>query len=255
MSTEAAEESRSAAKGVAAPVYDIAGLSVRKGDADKGFRLEVERLVIPTGARLALAGPSGCGKSSLIDVLAFLAQPLSVARFLFEPGRGERHDLSRNVGGRDSSFLAALRSRHIGYVPQVGGLVPSLTVRQNIDLPRRLLGLRDDGSVDALMRPLDLIRHARKKPSALSVGERQRCAIARALAHRPAVVIADEPTAALDPFNSDQVMEIFGEMVARCGSTLMVVSHDVDRVLRFGLELVPHRFRRDGDRMVSVFGG
>lgn len=236
-------------------LYAIAGLEVERGSGDQRFRLSVPALTIARGASLALVGPSGCGKSSLLDVLALLAVPSRVERFSFRPRAGEAvQNLELRSGRRDSSALAALRRRHIGYVPQVGGLLAALTVRQNVDLPRRLLGLAEDGTTAHLLDLLGLTRHGDKKPAALSVGERQRVAIARALVHRPDVVAADEPTAALDPYSSDAVMEVFTTAVREVGCTLLVVSHEVERVKRFGFDLLPQSFAQDRHGMVSVFG-
>lgn len=222
-------------------VYEIAGLDIRKGAGGRGdFLLRVGRLVVGRGERLAFVGPSGSGKTTLIDVLAFMARPCGLGRFLFRP-HSEKRDLSRVLLRGGDSVLAGLRRRHIGYVPQVGGLLPYLTVRSNVALPRQMLGMPADGTLDLLLEYLGLSRHADKKPGKLSVGERQRVAIARALAHRPAVVIADEPTAALDPHHSDQVMRLFVQLAETLGTTMIVVSHDRDRVKRFGLRLVEHR--------------
>ncbi|MGC2857733.1 ABC transporter ATP-binding protein [Novispirillum sp. DQ9] len=235
-------------------LYAIAGLEAVRGDGPHRFRLAVPRLTIARGARLALTGPSGCGKSTLLDILALLAAPARARLFSFAPRAGAAAvDLRRGSAG--SAVLARLRGRHLGYVPQVGGLLPALSVRRNVALPRRLLGLPDDGSVEALLERLGLARHADKLPGALSVGERQRAAIARALAHGPDVIAADEPTAALDPYASDAVMAAFVEAADAAGCTLLIVSHDLDRVDRFGLEPVPQRFASLADgTVVSVFG-
>lgn len=236
------------------PVYDIAGLEVLRGLGTQRFRLRVPRLRVERGARLALTGPSGCGKSTLLDILALLAAPARADRFSFAPAAGGP-GVDLRGGVRESGALARLRGCHIGYVPQVGGLLPALTVRQNVALPRRLLGLREDGGTDRLLDRLGIARHADKRPASLSVGERQRVAIARALAHGPAVVAADEPTAALDPYASDAVMNAFLEAAEAVGATLLIVSHDLDRVARFGLSPVPQTFAQTDDgAVVSVFG-
>lgn len=236
------------------PVYSIEALSIRKGQGQHAFRLEVPALQIDRGSALAVAGPSGCGKSSLIDVLALLAQPAAVAKFDFRASATQCHALANRLTGTDSNQLAALRARHIGFVPQVGGLLPALTVLQNVTLPCHLAGMHDTERALVLLERLGLSAHCHKKPARLSVGERQRCAIARALAHKPTVVIADEPTAALDPYNAGEVMGIFRNMADDLGSTLIVVSHDLELVRSFGLQCVPHRFRHDEIGVVSVFG-
>lgn len=233
-------------------LYTIAGLEAVRGEGPRRFRLVVPRLDIRRGARLALTGPSGCGKSTLLDILALLAAPARARTFTFAPCPETPPVDLRG----DAALLTRLRGRHLGYVPQVGGLLPSLTVRRNVALPRRLLGLPEDGTVDRLLDRLGLARHADKLPGALSVGERQRTAIARALAHGPDVVAADEPTAALDPYTSDTVMAAFVEAADMAGCTLLIVSHDLDRVERFGLAPVAHRFTTLNDgTVVSVFGG
>lgn len=234
-------------------LYDIAGLEVVRGHGAQRFRLTVPRLTIERGEILALTGPSGCGKSTLLDVLALLAPPAAAIRFSFAPHRSPPLKLDGRRG--DSGALARLRGRHIGYVPQVGGLLPALTVRQNVALPCRLLGLPEDGSIDRLLDRLGIARHAHKRPAQLSVGERQRVAIARAIAHGPDVIAADEPTAALDPYASDSVMEAFLEAASAIQCTLIIVSHDIARVERFGLAAVPQRFDvKSADGVTSVFG-
>lgn len=235
-------------------LYDIAGLEVVRGEGAQAFRLRVPRLRIGHGDRLALTGASGCGKSTLLDILALLAMPTCADRFVFAPEGGMTlTDLHLRHG--DNGRLARLRGRHVGYVPQVGGLLPALTVRQNVALPRRLLGLPEDGTTDRLLDRLDIARHAAKRPGALSVGERQRVAIARALVHAPQLVAADEPTAALDPYASDAVMDAFLDAAEALGCTLVIVSHDLDRVARFGLRPVPQRIDpMAGPGVTSVFG-
>lgn len=231
--------------------FDIGELVVHRGaPGAERFILAIRELRITAGEHLALVGPSGSGKTTLLDTLAFIAQPSSVGAFRFGPAGGR--DLVPQMRGRNSDVMAQLRRRHIGYVPQVGGLLPALTVRANVELPRRLLGLTDMRPVDDLLSALGMTRHARKKPTALSVGERQRVAIARALAHQPAVICADEPTAALDPYHSDRVMDLFTGLARDSGATLLVVSHEQDRVSRFGLGLLRHEVRPQGGGQVTL---
>lgn len=219
--------------------FDIQKLFVKRGDRpEESFILAIRQLIIAPGEHLALIGPSGSGKSTLLNVLAFIAQPSEVSQFRFGPLDGA--DLAPRMSGRNSDLLSDIRRQHIGYVPQVGGLLPSLSIRDNIELPRRLLGLHDMAPVDELIDHLGLARHTRKKPEALSVGERQRVAIARALSHQPAIICADEPTAALDPHHSDRVMALFVELARLNGTTLLIVSHEQDRVSRFELGLLRH---------------
>jgi hypothetical protein len=101
----------------------------------------------------------------------------------------------------------------MGYVLQTGGLFPFLSVRDNIGLTRQGLGLPVKDAVEMVAKRLDIGRHLEKLPGQLSVGERQRVAIARAMAHEPSVVIADEPTASLDPINAEEIMGMFTSLV------------------------------------------
>jgi putative ABC transport system ATP-binding protein len=129
-------------------------------------------------------------------------------------------------------------------VPQTGGLFAFLRVRDNIALPRRLLGLKDDGTVGHLAERLGVADHLRKKPSALSVGQRQRVAIARALAHGPALVLADEPTASVDPATADIVMALLLEQAALNGAAVVIASHDWTRLQKLGLPRLHPRIER-----------
>ncbi|MDO5483736.1 MAG: ATP-binding cassette domain-containing protein, partial [Desulfovibrionaceae bacterium] len=141
-------------------------------------------------------------------------------------------------GGIDA--LAELRLRHLGYVLQTGGLLPFLTVEENILLNCASLGLLAAGRKRAQELSERLgIAHLRKQyPDTLSVGERQRVAIARALAHGPQVVLADEPTAALDPCHAANVLALFSEIARDMGLTMLMVSHAPDMALAAGFTLV-----------------
>jgi putative ABC transport system ATP-binding protein len=129
-------------------------------------------------------------------------------------------------------------------VPQTGGLFAFLRVRDNIALPRRLLGMKDDGTVEHLAERLGVADQLLKKPSALSVGQRQRVAIARALAHGPALVLADEPTASVDPATADTVMALLLEQAAQNGAAVIVASHDWVRIKQLGLPRLHPRIER-----------
>ena len=143
----------------------------------------------------------------------------------------------------------SLWRRHVGYVLQTGGLLPFVSVRENILTARRLLGTAEGEGFAALPEKLALalgIRHLlHKLPAQLSVGERQRVAIARALASNPPLVLADEPTAALDPANAAGVLSLFSRMVDELGSTLILVSHAPEQMRGMG-------FRRLSVRLEAV---
>jgi putative ABC transport system ATP-binding protein len=215
------------------PLLHMRGLVCHRGGAD-GFTLAVESLSLRAGEAVGVTGPSGCGKSTLLDVAGLVLRPAQAVEF--------------NLGGTDVAALwaqgrqdglARLRAQGIGYVLQTGGLLPFLTVRDNIRLSRSLLGLPEDAAGERrLVEVLGLGALLGKKPAALSIGERQRVAIARALAHRPPLLLADEPTASLDPEHSAAVMELLLALASELGLGVMVVSHDWDLLARFGLRRI-----------------
>lgn len=209
-------------------MFKIKDLTFRRPSSDGDFVLEIEQLEIKAGETIAFVGPSGCGKSTLIDILAFLLKHDGAEQFLFTPAENT-FDLSDETELK-SNYFSNLRKKYIGYVPQVGGLVPSLSVQQNIELPGKLLGGADFENIEKVMSSLNILKCRNKRPDSLSVGERQRAAIARALSHSPPVIIADEPTAALDPNNSSRVMDLFLELAHSAGTTLLLVSHDHQRL-------------------------
>jgi putative ABC transport system ATP-binding protein len=140
---------------------------------------------------------------------------------------------------------------------QTGGLLPYLTVRENINLSRRLLDMHDDGLVEELTKDLGIKQHLDKLPHKLSVGERQRVAIGRALAHRPSIVIADEPTASLDPIAAERIMSLFIELVDELHITVILASHAWRHINRLGLRHLEHHTERkeDGSMTETVVSG
>jgi putative ABC transport system ATP-binding protein len=203
------------------------------------FRLIVPRLSIGATEKVAIVGESGSGKSTLLDLLAMVLRPDEAQRFEFRPDARVVDVLAR-WRRNDQDTLSALRRRHIGYVLQTGGLLSFLSVEENIALPRRLLGLPEDDTAASLARELGIGEQLRKTPGLLSAGQRQRVAIARALAHHPTIVIADEPTASLDPITARKVMTLFVGLVDEMGITLVMASHDWDQIDRLGLRKLRH---------------
>ncbi len=218
------------------------------------FRLVVPSLQIALGEKIALIGQSGCGKSTLLDILAMVLRPTKAGAFRFRPEPGAPPiDIAEHWRKGKLNLLGDLRKKRMGYVMQTGGLLPYLTVRENIGLSRRLLGMREDDTIESLAEALGIARHLDKLPGLLSVGERQRVAIARGLAHRPPIVIADEPTAPLDPIAARKIMALFIELVEEMHITVIVASHDWNRVEHLGLRRLAHRTRqREGGAITET---
>jgi len=211
-------------------MLEVQGLSIQRG---AGLRVHVPRLQLARGAVLAVTGESGCGKSTLLETLGLLLAPQAVAQFRL--GR-EALDVAAMLAADDQAGLAATRSRQLGFILQSGGLLPFLSVRDNISLPRRLLGMpRRSDRVDHAIDVLRLAPLLDKLPQMLSIGERQRAACVRAIAHEPQLLLADEPTAALDPHNARRLFELLLGLVRDLGLSALLVSHDWTLVRDFSL--------------------
>lgn len=181
--------------------------------------LEGITLDVRPGTSLAVMGPSGCGKSTLLGLVAGLEAPTA--------GRV-------SIGGREISGLpdgerARLRRGELGLVFQSDNLLPFLTAVENVSLQLALNGAADGyGRCLELLAGLGLADDAGKLPDQLSGGQRQRVAVARALIHRPSVILADEPTGSLDTDNSAAVIDLLLSAQRDSGATLIVVTHDPD---------------------------
>lgn len=208
------------------PVINLMEVQRVRSRGGSRFELRVPELRVEAGLFAAIVGESGCGKSTMLDILGLVMRPDAATDFqLHPPGQPEAVDIMQ----QDETHLAALRRRHLGYVLQTGGLLPFLSVWDNIRLPCRING--ETGREDDLR---ELCKHLRiegqlnKKPAHLSGGQRQRAAIARALAHRPSIVLADEPTAAVDKLTARDIRDTFVELSRDLGVTVLMVTHDTD---------------------------
>jgi putative ABC transport system ATP-binding protein len=166
-------------------------------------------------------GPSGSGKSTLLHILAGLIRA-TAGQVLFE---------GRRIDHLSERERAELRLTRLGFVFQFGELVPELTVLENVELPLRLAGAsrqRARTRARALLEELGVADQAGKRLAEISGGQTQRVAVARALVNHPAVVIADEPTGALDEANSAVVLRLLLDAVRRHGASLVLATHDPD---------------------------
>lgn len=233
-----------------------AGLYMRDGhvslrDGDRQFRLQIDHLQVRPGQAVALTGTSGSGKTLLLELLGLLRAPGRGTRYVC----GDRDLAALWDRGARNTELAAMRGRLFGFVPQTGGLMPFLTVAENIALPQRVNGCPDAAGYAALIDRLGLNAVAALMPGALSIGQRQRVAIARALAHRPPFVIADEPTAALDNDSADGVLELLLETARQQETGVILSSHDIARIARFGVPRLHLTTRTRGAQVTGTLAG
>jgi putative ABC transport system ATP-binding protein len=192
--------------------------------------------VIEGGTSVAIVGPSGCGKSTLLALIGGLESPTG-GRVLV---RGQ------DLGALGESQRARYRRDEVGFVFQSYDLLPFLTASENVAFQLSLHG-ETDGRARSLelLESLGLEDHADKLPDQLSGGQRQRVGIARALAHQPRLILADEPTGELDSQTSTSVMDLLVAAQQRLGATLVVVSHDRSLAERLDRMLVMRDGRLD----------
>lgn len=215
------------------PVLEAEGVTVTLQDGTRVFRLEIGGLALAPGAAVALTGPSGTGKTLLLEVFGLLRRPdPGAGRFRLRPMEGAAVDLAALWTGAPRR-VPGVRGGAFGFIPQHGGLLPFLTLGENIALGQQVAGRRDPAFAQTLAERLGIADILALRPDRLSIGQRQRGVIAAALAHRPAVVIADEPTAALDPGNAAEALGLILDMATGTGAAVLVSSHDVDLVDRF----------------------
>ena len=188
---------------------------------------------IGRGEFTSVMGPSGSGKSTLLNLVAGLDRPTS-GRVLVDG-----QELTR----ASESELARYRRSKVGFVFQFFNLLSNLNVLENVLVPAELAGVRPAVARErarALLAELEMEGYANAFPANLSGGQRQRVAIARALVNRPALVLADEPTGALDSHSGDQVMDLLDELNGR-GQTVLLVTHDPKLATRHGRRVITLR--------------
>ena len=177
----------------------------------KGISLEIN-----PGTLTILRGRSGSGKTTLMNVIGALDEPTE-GKVIY----GER-DITR-IGDSERD---ALRRRSVGFVFQSVALIPTMNAYENVEFPLRVAGRVQGARVDECLRLVGLSSRSKHMPQELSGGEQQRVAIARAIAHKPAIVFADEPTAELDTQTAMQVAKIFRDLVDKEKMTIVMATHD-----------------------------
>ncbi len=212
-----------------AAVTELRGVSKRYRRGDEVVHaLRGVSLALEGGEMVALVGPSGCGKSTTLNLISGVDRP----------DEGTVLVCGTDLGRASESELVRARRRHIGIVFQSFHLMPHLTVEENVALPLALDGRRDAARVRDLIRRVGLEARRDHFPAELSGGKQQRTAVARALVHRPAVVLADEPTGSLDSASGSAVLVLMDELRRQEGAALLLATHDeaiaaaADRVVR-----------------------
>ncbi len=201
--------------GIAARVVD--GVKVYGHGATEVRALDHVDLDVVAGRFLAVMGPSGSGKSTLMHCLAGL-DTLSAGHVVIG---------GSDLGGLGDKALTRLRRDRIGFVFQAFNLIPTLTARENIELPSRLAGRRPDPAwIDEVVRTVGLGDRLGHRPAELSGGQQQRVAVARALATRPELIFADEPTGNLDSRTGGEILAFLRRAVDELDQTIVMVTHD-----------------------------
>ncbi|WP_326808281.1 ABC transporter ATP-binding protein [Streptomyces sp. NBC_01775] len=199
-------------------VIELEGVAKRYGSVGTPA-LGPLTLSVAKGEALAVTGPSGSGKSTLLNLVAGLDKPTDGAVLVD----------GRRIDQLSEHALARFRRAHVGMVFQFFNLLDDLTVTDNIQLPAQLSGAgrrKASARASELMQMLGIHKHARAYPGRLSGGERQRVAVARALVNRPALLLADEPTGALDTASGHDVRDLLLDL-HRGGQTIVLVTHDL----------------------------
>lgn len=175
-------------------------------------------LDVKTGEFLAIVGPSGSGKSTLFHIIGGLTPP----------SEGTVTVAGQNVAAMTEVDRTRMRRRTVGFVFQKFNLLPNLTARDNIAVARYLggSGTSADPQFEEVLRVLGVSARLDHKPNALSGGEQQRIAIARAIVNKPAILLADEPTGNLDTENSKAVLDVLCDLNARLGQTILMITHN-----------------------------
>ena len=199
------------------PVIDVRGVTRRYSEGPPA--LHDVSLTVRPGECVAVLGPSGSGKSTLLNLLAALDRP----------DAGTVTVAGTRLEKLGEAASARFRRAHVGLVFQFFNLLDDLTVLDNVLLPAQLAGAPARAAREhaaSLLDSLGIARHAQAYPGRLSGGERQRVAVARALVNRPALLLADEPTGALDTASGEDVRRLLDEL-HRSGQTIVLVTHDL----------------------------
>ncbi|WP_017413390.1 ABC transporter ATP-binding protein [Clostridium tunisiense] len=179
--------------------------------------LKATDIAIEKGEFTAIVGPSGSGKSTLLHLLAGLDKPSAGQVFIN----------GTDIYSMGEKELSRFRRRNIGFIFQFFNLIPILSVEENIKLPLLMDGKKvDEAYINEIMETLDIKNRKTHLPGEISGGQQQRTSIARALANKPSIIFADEPTGNLDSKNSNEVLDLLTMSIKKYNQTLVMITHD-----------------------------
>ena len=218
----------------AIPAVELRNVVRQYGRGDSAVRaLDDVTLAVPEGEFLAIMGPSGSGKSTLLNVIGALDRPDSGSILVG----------GRDIGGLSVREASRYRRAEVGFVFQSFNLLPRLSVLENVAMPLMFDGVapaeRERRARQALAE-MAMDHRLQHRPPTLSGGEKQRAAIARALVHRPRLLLADEPTGNLDSRNAEAAMEVLAGLNRDRGQTILLITHEAD-VARYARRVVHMR--------------
>ena len=177
---------------------------------------------VTKGEFVMIYGKSGCGKTTLLNILGGLDRPSS-GRIILD---------GINIADCTEDELSRIRLEKVGFVFQDFNLLQELTLKENVALPLKFSGKKDNGKIDGLLEKFDIKNISNETANKVSGGEAQRAAIARAIANDPVIVLADEPTGNLDQENTDNVMKMFELARSDFGTTILLATHDEELATR-----------------------
>ncbi|MFK5923042.1 MAG: ABC transporter ATP-binding protein [Verrucomicrobiota bacterium] len=210
-------------------VVELKGVSKWYPGAEARKVLQGINLEIGRGQRFSVVGPSGCGKSTLLNILGTLDLP-NEGQVVFD---------GKDLQGASEKDLAALRSQQIGFIFQLHHLLPQCSALENVLVPTLALAQRPDEAAvmeraQRLLKRMGLEDQMASRPAQMSGGERQRVAVVRALINQPSLILADEPTGALDEDNAERLMDLLIELNEEESVALVLVTHDLELAKRTG---------------------
>ena len=236
------------------PILVVEHAERHLSDGQRRSEIGLRNINLRAGSTYSLCGPNGIGKTTALEILSLAGKPSSFGKMTLYPDPTPI-DLAALLADDADADIAEVRARHFGYVVQTSRLFPYLTVRENILLSQTIINGSDIEYAEHLMQRLEIDDLADTRPSKLSGGQRQRVCVARSLSHRPAVLLADEPTSSIDAEMGRRILTTILEFTRDYNATAVIITHDGELVKRFSLTELPVT-SRSANRVLktTVFG-